>query len=229
MLGGEARDRIAGFWRALGLLPPKEPDHLAALLSLYASTIEAELAEVDPARRLLWTQSRKALLWEHLLSWLPAYLDKLAQVAPPYYARWAEVLEQSLVAEAAMLGRQDRLSLHLRASPGSTPTRGREFVAWLLAPVRSGIVLVRSDLERAASELKLGLRIGERRWVLQSLLSQEPACTLTWLAAETQRWAALHERWTPVTGDFAWFWWGRARAAEDLLLAAVPVASPSTR
>ena len=36
MLGGEARDRIAGFWRALGLVPPPEPDHLAVMLGLYA-------------------------------------------------------------------------------------------------------------------------------------------------------------------------------------------------
>lgn len=27
-LGGDARDRIAGFWRALELEPPPEPDHL---------------------------------------------------------------------------------------------------------------------------------------------------------------------------------------------------------
>src|SRR6266496_675887 len=36
MLGGEAGDRVAGFWRALQLRPPAEPDHLAALLGLYA-------------------------------------------------------------------------------------------------------------------------------------------------------------------------------------------------
>lgn len=40
MLGGIARDRIAGFWRAVGLTPPAEPDHLAALLGLYVSLIE---------------------------------------------------------------------------------------------------------------------------------------------------------------------------------------------
>ena len=34
MIGGEARDRIAGFWRALRLTPPAEPDHLTALLGL---------------------------------------------------------------------------------------------------------------------------------------------------------------------------------------------------
>src|SRR6266545_2894193 len=37
MLGGEAGDRVAGFWRALRLVPPAEPDHLASLLGLYAA------------------------------------------------------------------------------------------------------------------------------------------------------------------------------------------------
>ena len=32
-LGGDAADRVAGFWRAIGVEPPAEPDHLVALLS----------------------------------------------------------------------------------------------------------------------------------------------------------------------------------------------------
>ena len=39
-MGGLARERIAGFWNAVGLTPPPEPDHLAALLGLYASLTE---------------------------------------------------------------------------------------------------------------------------------------------------------------------------------------------
>src|SRR2546423_4691638 len=36
MLGGEARDRVAGFLAALGHTPPPEPDHLTVLLATYA-------------------------------------------------------------------------------------------------------------------------------------------------------------------------------------------------
>src|ERR1700748_1744761 len=36
MLGGEARDSVAGFWRALGQVPGAEPDHLAVMLATYA-------------------------------------------------------------------------------------------------------------------------------------------------------------------------------------------------
>src|SRR5215213_11255939 len=42
MLGGEARDRVAGFLAALGQAVPQEPDHLALLLGAYARLSEAE-------------------------------------------------------------------------------------------------------------------------------------------------------------------------------------------
>ncbi|HSM05886.1 MAG TPA: molecular chaperone TorD family protein, partial [Longimicrobiales bacterium] len=42
MLGGEARDRVAGFWQALGIRPPREPDHLGSLIGLLAELVERE-------------------------------------------------------------------------------------------------------------------------------------------------------------------------------------------
>src|SRR5919206_4462992 len=51
MLGGEARDRVAGFLAALGQAVPPEPDHLALMLGAYASLAEAEEAERDARRR----------------------------------------------------------------------------------------------------------------------------------------------------------------------------------
>jgi len=40
-LGGEGADRVAGFWRVIGVSPPAEPDHLSSLLSRYASLGQA--------------------------------------------------------------------------------------------------------------------------------------------------------------------------------------------
>ena len=40
MLGGEARDRVAGFLRTLDATPPAEPDHLPVLLVAYADLAE---------------------------------------------------------------------------------------------------------------------------------------------------------------------------------------------
>src|SRR3982751_5490214 len=76
MLGGEARDRVAGFWRALGETPPAEPDHLSLMLALYARLVEMEEHAAVGVRRETWRGARKAFLWEHILSWLPLYLDK---------------------------------------------------------------------------------------------------------------------------------------------------------
>jgi hypothetical protein len=191
--------------RVLRVTPPAEPDHLATLLSLYASLVEGQHARAD-----LWAGARKALLWEHLLSWLPPYLDKVAETGVPAYARWAGLLAAALADEAAELGPQDRLALHLRAAPDEVD---EDFIAWLLAPVRSGIVITRSDLGVAARALDLGARPGERRFVLRSLLGQDADATLGWLAVEARRWAARHLRWEPVTGGVARFCADRAMSA----------------
>lgn len=219
MLGGEARDRVAGFWRALGLRPPAEPDHLTALLALYAGLIESERDEPDEARRALRRQSRKAFLWEHLLSWVPMYAEKARDVAPAFYAEWADLLVETLANEVTIVGRQEALPLHLRSAPGlPVPSEDAKlFLSGLLTPVRSGMILTRSDLARAARDLDLGLRIGERRFVLESLLSQDGDATLSWLAREASAWAVRHSRYVHWFEGISWFWKRRAETAEGLL------------
>ena len=233
MLGGDAADRVAGFWRALHRTPPPEPDHLAALLGLYASLAEQEAAEVDPTRRLMWRVGRKALLWEHLASWLFPYLDKLREIGPPFYRSWGALVGEALIAEIDAVGPPDTLPLHLRLAPPLPDPRRDEapaFVGGLLAPVRSGVVLTRADLARAAHDLGLGLRMGERRFILEALLAQEAAAMLAWLAAEAHHDAARHRLHEPVTGPVALFWAGRADTAAALLEQLAPAASaPSTQ
>lgn len=204
-LGGEARDRIAGFWRALGFAPPPEPDHLAALLGLYA-----ELAERDAPDA--W---RRALLWEHLLSWTPPYLAKLAELATPFHRAWGELLGQVLAAEAAALGPLPQAPLaHRQASVLEPPTQvgGGAFLEQLLSPVRTGLILVRGDLATAGRGLGLGIRLAERRFVLKTLLGQDAKGTLRWLVNYASEWALRHD-------DF--FWRTRAAAAAEVLGQAV--------
>ena len=200
-LGGEARDRIAGFWGALGLTPPAEPDHLAALLGLYAELAEREA----PAE---W---RRALLWEHLISWTGPYLDRVEQLAPPYHRAWAALLRDALDAELAALGPLPLAPLAHREAPALEPPSevgGAAFLAQLLAPVRTGFVLVRSDLVAAARDLGLGMRVAERRYVLEALLSQDADATLRWLAGFAARGPERHR---------SEFWRERAAAAAELL------------
>src|SRR5918911_2653894 len=93
MLGGEARDRVAGFLAALGETPPPEPDHLSTLLATYArlsappETEDGRGDEWGARRRAGLGAARKAFLWEHVLSWLPVYLKRVAEAAPPFYRR----------------------------------------------------------------------------------------------------------------------------------------------
>ncbi len=218
MLGGEAADRVAGFWRALGLAPPAEPDHLAALLGLYAALMEAEAEEEDPARRRLRGEARRALLWEHLLVWIPGYARAAARVGGAGYRTWAEALASALLAEAAALPRgEGPLPLHLRHAPAPAAPADDGLDAYLgrlLAPVRSGMVITRRDLAIAARDLGLGLRMGERRFALGSLVGQDPPGVFSWLAEWARVWAGEHGRLIEALGPVAVFWRERAHQAE---------------
>lgn len=224
MLGGEARDRIAGFWRATGGTPPPEPDHLTTLLAAYAGLAEGEAdarSRTAAARsdRAAWRRLRHAFFWEHLASWLFPYLDRAVEVAPSSYRAWASLLEDALAAEADALGPPSRLPLHLRsASTASAAADGPGFLGALLAPARSGIILTRHDLARAARSVGLGLRLGERRYILEGFFDQAPMETAAWLAEEAERQAALHagSRGHPVIVER---WRARARATARRLAA----------
>ena len=194
MLGGEARDRIAGFWRALGGEPPVEPDHLSVLLAGVAA-----LAESAPASSVLG-----ALFWEHLASWMPPYLATLRRIGAPFHVAWADLLATLLAELADELGPPARLPLALRAAPApsAAPADLDALLATLLAPARTGFVVVRDDLERAAAELGLGLRAGERRFALRSLISQDATAVLGWLAREARSQAAALATLPPITA-----WW----------------------
>jgi hypothetical protein len=235
MMGGEAADRIAGFWRALGQTPPAEPDHLAVMLGMQARLGELEQQAADGTARERWRHARGAFLWEHLLSWLPVFLMKLGDLGAPggaegsFYQRWAALLGEALRAEAAALSLPagpDCLPLHLRAAPGCVDPRrdgcdGRDglegFISSLLTPVRSGVVLVRADLARAACQLGLGLRQGERRLVLKAMFEQDPGPVLGWLTEEAAAWAARHRPEVPAAAPLAAFWQDRATATARLL------------
>ena len=227
MLGGEARDRVAGFLSALGRTPPHEPDHLSTLLATYARLSapsedeDGAVENVEDARRREGLRAaRKAFLWEHLLSWLPVYLDRVAEVAPQFYRRWAELLLSALVEEARACGPPERLLLHLREAPPVSDPRAAtadEFLSSLLAPARSGLILTRVDLSRAAHTLGTAARAGERKFVLKSLLGQDAGGVLAWLAEEASRQALKHASRRDVFGEVVGWWAARASATGKLL------------
>ncbi|HEX8891020.1 MAG TPA: molecular chaperone TorD family protein [Pyrinomonadaceae bacterium] len=221
MIGGEARDRVAGFWRALGQMPPAEPDHLALMLAFYARLVELEEEATDEQRRESWRGARKAFLWEHLLSWLPVYLTKLTGISSHFYAEWGMMLWRALVSEAMTIGDQQQLPLALREAPGLVDPRNdtmEEFLQSLVTPVRSGMILTRADLVKAASELQLGLRHGERKFILKALFAQDANGVFNWLIAETEDWARHHQGSKGgMFGEIARIWEQKTAAAAALL------------
>ncbi|MDT4896316.1 MAG: hypothetical protein QOH25_1393 [Acidobacteriota bacterium] len=221
MMGGEARDTVAGFWRALGEMPPAEADHLSVMLALYARLVELENEESLAARRSGWRTARKAYLWEHLLSWLPVYLSKLAEIAPPFYRKWGEVLLKALLAEAKEVGQQESLPLHLREAltlvdPRKEDAAG-EFQQSILTPARFGGILTRADLTRAARKLGIGLRMGERKFILKALFAQDALGIFDWLIEETAFWRKCHRQYPETLGAVAKAWGEKTKAAATLL------------
>jgi TorA maturation chaperone TorD len=219
LMGGEARDRAAGFWRALGEIPPAEADHLTALLGLHASLVESAAQERDGARRAALERARTALLWEHLLSWTPLFAWKVRDLARGAYQHWAALLAETLRTEAERTPPPPGLPLHLRAgSDGMRASWRREDLPALASsPVRSGLVMARADLARAAREIGVPLRAGERRFVLTALLDAAPRPIVEWLAGEAATWAGRHAAAESWLGDVARWWHGRATATEATL------------
>jgi hypothetical protein len=79
------------------------------------------------------------------------------------------------------------------------------------------MILVRSDLSRAARTLGLGLRAGERKYVLESLFAQDARGVLDWLAREAHDWAQRHGRESGALAAIARAWGAKAEATARLL------------
>ncbi len=236
MLGGEARDRIAGFRRALGLegdpgeapeggerapgadVPGREADHLASLLGLLAALEQWRREESDPARRALLTQARATLAWEHLASWTGPYLASFEGCGVAFYEVWASLVDDALACLNGQVESPDYLPAALRGAPGLADPRregGAAFIASLLAPLRSGVILLRDDLERLGDEVGLACRVGERRYVLNAFLAQDPGRTLQWLARHAESWServAMNGP-APIAA-----WWSERAAGTALVL-----------
>jgi Nitrate reductase delta subunit len=215
-LGGDALDRVAGFWRALGLAPPPDADHLGAVLALYAELGEAEAAARGEPARAQVRRAREALLWEHLWSWAPGYLTAVERLGTPSLGPWARLTLRALAREAGLAAPPAALPLALRSAPPSLRVTGtgspgapgrRELLDALLAPVRSGVVITPADLREAATAAGVGYRLGERRYTLSAMLDQDGAATIGWLRTLARRWARRHARQRPVPAPDPRRWW----------------------
>lgn len=216
MQGGEARDRIAGFWRVLELEPPNDPDHLTVLLAAYGALLDqAEAAPEEDAEN--WLHVSRVFLHEHVLSWLPLFLQKLGASGGEFYARWAGHLQTLLtVPELGAVGSHLPAALReVEALPDPRAEGGKALLHGLLAPARTGFILTRDDLAAIAGACNLGRRIGERRYVLENLLGQDGQPVLAALADFAD--AASRQDLTGMPEVSAEWWRDRARSSRDLL------------
>jgi hypothetical protein len=214
-LGGEALDRVEGFWRALGQDPPGQADHLGVLLMSYASL--RETAPVRPAA----ARAAESLFHEHIWSYAPGYLTALATLEREPVTAWAELTLRVLQAERTVTpspGGDLALPLALREAPAPL-TRTATFDAVLdaaVSPACSGIILTQTELAAGAAELGVGYRRGERRYALRAMMEQDKAPTLAWLSALATSWAARHL--AAYGGGTTGRWWsGRAAASAGVL------------
>ena len=214
-LGGEGLDRVAGFWRALGLSAPTDADHLGTLLMLYAELGEAERAADQQRTRTQVRTARAALFHEHIDSWAPGYLAAVAGLGIASVAEWAVLTRQVLTAERVELGAPALLPLALRVAPaGLQPTDSfDETLDALVSPVRSGMILTHRDLLAGAARAGVGVRRGERRFALRAMLTQDPDATLGWLTEHALTWSEQHLSDRDTTTDTSTSSWWSARAA----------------
>ena len=215
-IAGEAPE---GGERAPGAdVPDREADHLASLLGLLAALEQWRREESDPARQALLTQARATLAWEHLASWTGPYLASFEGCGVAFYEGWASLLDDALARLNGEVESPNYLPAALRGAPGFADPRregGAAFIASLLAPLRSGVILLRDDLERLGDEEGLACRAGERRYVLNAFLAQNPGRTLHWLASHAEAW---RERVSGKGPAPIAAWWSERAAGTVLML-----------
>ena len=213
-LGGEGLDRVAGYWRAIGLVAPPEADHLGLLLLLYAELLDAEAETLSEATLHRLVHVRETLLNEHLWSWVPGYLTAVGRLGGPGLSDWSRMTLSALHREARTI-EQAPLALALRSAPEpiSVETERDELLDALVTPVRSGIILAHAELGEAAATAALGLRAGEKRYLLAAMIDQDPATTLSFLAEHATSWSRVHEMQPAIGGTDPKQWWAE-RAGE---------------
>jgi hypothetical protein len=190
-----------------------------AALCEQAAVCEEDAEACDARLRGALRHARRAFIWDHLLSWAPCYLLAVPQHAGEPFAAWARLLLDALLEEARELGQVGVLPLHLRDLPAIADPRRENaaaFVESLLAPARSGVIVTRADLGRGAHRLGMGVRAGERRVMLRSLLEQDARATLGWLGEEARQWQERHSCLEAVLGPIGRFWADRASATATL-------------
>ncbi len=192
-IGGDTRFVIAGFYTALGIPVPSDPDHLASLLRLLSVILnkEAELASAgtDPSnekRLASVSRARSVLVADHLATWLPAYLLRAEEVAPSALQGWVScALDLLSVVTGGSQGTVLPTEEHDNGNIASASSS--EVINWITSPGCSGLIITPWDIRNLAESLGLAIRIGRKRFVLEELWAQAGQEVLVHLQSMAER------------------------------------------
>lgn len=180
-LGGPTTDAVQRHYAQSGFQPAldrESADHLGHELALLAflSEAETEALEDDKAHEAERMHRRmQAFMDEHLLWWLPAFVQAVQQQSYPFYAALGRLTLEVVLDHRAALGQRNSLpeKAVLEEPPNvleEEKTGLKDIAAYLTTPAWSGLFLGRSDLARLGRGERLPRGFGSRVQTLTNLL-----------------------------------------------------------
>jgi TorA maturation chaperone TorD len=177
-IGGEATDALWAIFTAAGFVPDvsrEDVEHLATSLRCLAflSGAEADAIEDGHTGAILRVRElSRRLLDEHLLCWVPTFVNAVERTGLAFPRALAAQIESLLVTHRAALGAPARR--HELLAPAidlDDPETGlREIGEHLATPARCGVFLSRDDVTRIGRGLKVPRGFGDRTQLLVNLL-----------------------------------------------------------
>nr|ATZ76195.1 nitrate reductase delta subunit [uncultured euryarchaeote] len=176
-IGGESQAEIAGFYRALSVKVPPNPDYLSSMLYLLGQIIKKEVeffGRETPRSRAIEV-AKLTLVQQHLAPWLVPYLLRAEQVAGADASVWVALtleLIASILESSEVPFPQQTIHADLDQRQIESFANSVEFIGWITSPRLSGVIVAPSDLANIAKSLGLATRIGRKRFVLEGLVQQ---------------------------------------------------------
>ena len=180
-LGGSTADQVYRLYAHAGFQPKldrESADHLTHELALLAFLSEAEADALEDDKQHEAERMRRrmqAFMDEHLLWWLPAFVQAVQQQSYPFYAALGRLTLDVVLDHRAALGEESRIpEERMVAEPpdllAEEKTGLKDIAAYLTTPAWSGLFLSRSDLARMGRGERLPRGFGSRVQTLTNLL-----------------------------------------------------------
>ena len=237
-VGGGPADAFAYYAASLGaVIPPTGPgaDHVGVQLDVLAFLCGAEAdalaaGDVDAGREL--RDHQRALLSDHLLPWLPLFLQAVVEEEDILFSTVAGLTATLIDDHVADVGCEVP-----GTGPACPPVPGlldqpetglREIADYLLTPAQSGLYISRDAIGRLGRDQRLPRGFGARRQLLHNLLVA--AASFDGLGPVMEELSAVSERTREALETqpeaFAAPWLARL-AATERILAGVAAKAPA--